>query len=155
MGTKVFDKSMMTYQYGAGTEYTIPIYTWYIEGGNKYYGVIVKKIRGKWTDEIFREYCDKKVEPKGGMEAFRSLVSEKLKYPEAAKEHKIEGRVFVQFIVKKDGALTEVHTVKGLGYGCDEEAQRFIKNETSWIPAQVANQNVNSRMILPIAFKLN
>ena len=127
----------------------------YLEGGSKYYGVIVKKIRGKWTDEIFMEYCDKKGEPKGGMEAFRSLVTEKLKYPEAAKENKIEGKVFVQFIVQKDGTLTQVRAVKGLGYGCDEEAQRFIKNETSWIPAQVANQNVNSRMILPITFKLN
>ncbi len=35
MGTKVFDKSMMTYQYGSGTEYTIPIYCWYIEGGDQ------------------------------------------------------------------------------------------------------------------------
>ena len=35
VGTKIFDKSMMTYQYGQGETYTIPIYSWYIEGGNK------------------------------------------------------------------------------------------------------------------------
>ena len=35
VGTKVFDKSMMTYQYGAGQEYTIPIYCWYLEGGDR------------------------------------------------------------------------------------------------------------------------
>ena len=37
MGTKIFDKTMMTYQYGYGETYTIPIYCWYIEGGEKKY----------------------------------------------------------------------------------------------------------------------
>lgn len=127
----------------------------YIDDGAKYHGVIVKKISGKWTDEIFMGYCDKKAEPKGGMTAFKSLTSEKLIYPETAKENKVEGRVFIQFIVCKDGTLTEVKAVKGIGAGCDEEAERFFKNETSWIPAQVANENVNSRMVMPVTFKLN
>ena len=127
----------------------------YSKEGSKYYGVVVKRIKEKWTDEVFMEFCDKEAEPKGGMEAFRSLVSEKLKYPEAAKENNIEGKVFVQFIVCKDGTATEVQAVKGLGAGCDEEAERFIKNETSWIPAQVAGENVKSRMIMPIVFKLD
>ena len=61
----------------------------------------------------------------------------------------------MQFIVKKDGTTTKVQAVKGIGSGCDEEAERFIKNETSWIPAQVANENVNSMMVMPVTFKLN
>jgi len=126
----------------------------YLAGVSKYRGVIVKKIRGKWTDEMYMDYCDKKAEPKDGMAAFSSLSSEKLKYPEAAKENNIEGRVFVQFIICKDGTATEVQAVKGIGAGCDEEAERFIANETSWIPAQVAGENVKSRMIVPITFRL-
>ena len=123
--------------------------------GFKYHGVIVKKIKDKWTDEVFMSFVDKEATPTGGMKEFQSLVAEKLKYPEAAKENSIEGRVFVQFIVCKDGTATEVQAVKGIGAGCDEEAERFIAKETSWIPAKVAGENVKSRMIMPLVFKLD
>jgi len=127
---------------------------WDSDGSSKYHGVIVKKIKGEWTNELF-QYYDEKAEPKGGMEAFKILVSENLKYPEHAKKEKIEGKVFVQFIVQNDGSLRQVQAVKGLGAGCDEEAVRFILNETEWIPAQIMKKNVESRMILPVTFKLD
>jgi TonB family protein len=124
------------------------------DGTSKYKGVIVKRIKDKWTDELF-QYYDKKAEPKGGMEAFKTLLKENLKYPEEAKKEKIEGKVFVQFIVQKDGSPRMVQAVKGIGAGCDEEAVRFIINETEWNPAEIMGENVESRMILPIVYKLD
>ena len=127
---------------------------WNTDGTSKYIGVIVKRIKDKWTNELF-QYYDKKAEPKGGMEAFKTLLKENLKYPEEAKKMKIEGKVFVQFIVQKDGSLRMVKAVKGIGAGCDEEAVRFIRNETEWNPAKIMGENVESRMILPIVYKLD
>ena len=127
---------------------------WNTDGTSKYKGVIVKKIKGKWTDELF-QYYDKKAEPKGGMEAFKTLLKENLKYPEEAKKRGIEGKVFVQFIVQKDGSLRKVQAVKGIGAGCDEESVRVVKENTEWVPAQIMGKNVNTRMILPIMFKLD
>jgi len=126
---------------------------WNSDGSAKYHGVIVKKIKGDWTNELF-EYYDEKAEPKGGMEALKTLISENLKYPDYAKQEKIEGRVFVQFIVQKDGSLREVQAVKGIGAGCDEEAARFVFKETEWTPAKIMGKPVESRLILPITFKL-
>ena len=123
------------------------------DGTSKYKGVIVKRIKDKWTDELF-QYYDKKAEPTGGMEEFKTLIKENLKYPEEAKKQKIEGKVFVQFIVQKDGSLREVQAVKGLGYGCDEEAVRFVQ-KTKWIPAEIMGKPVATRMILPIVYKLD
>lgn len=127
---------------------------WNSDGTAKYHGVIVKKIKGDWTNEIF-EYYDEKAEPKGGMEALKTLISENLKYPDYAKQEKIEGRVFVQFIIQKDGSLRQVQAVKGIGAGCDEEAARFVYDETEWTPAKIMGKPVESRMILPIMFKLD
>lgn len=127
---------------------------WDSDGTSKYHGVIVKKIKGDWTNELF-QYYDEMAEPEGGAEALSALISENLKYPDYAKQENIEGKVFVQFIVKKDGSVRKVQAVKGLGGGCDEEAVRFVQDETNWIPAKIMGKPVESRMILPIMFKLD
>ena len=121
---------------------------------SKYHGVIVKKIKGDWTNEIYM-YVDKKAEPQGGMENFSTMISENLKYPEEAKKRGIEGTVFIQFIVDKNGKAKKVQAVKGIGAGCDEEAVRVVKEHTEWVSAQIMGKNVNTRMILPIMFKLD
>jgi protein TonB len=65
--------------------------------------------------------------PIGGYSAFYEYISKKLKYPAQARRMGIEGKVFVEFIVDKDGSITEVTVMKGIGSGCDEEAIRVIK----------------------------
>jgi protein TonB len=89
------------------------------------------------------------------MKAFYHYIQENLKYPEEAKKQGIEGKVFVQFVVDKDGKLTEVKAVKGIGAGCDEEAVRVIKEAPAWNPATVVDMPVKIRMILPITYKLD
>jgi protein TonB len=62
----------------------------------------------------------------GGSEAFKKFIAENLCYPDAALEAKIEGSVIVEYDVADDGLVYNPHILKGLGYGCDEEAVRLI-----------------------------
>jgi TonB family protein len=62
----------------------------------------------------------------GGSEAFKKFIAENLRYPEAASESKIEGSVIVGYDISDDGLVDNPHVLKGLGYGCDEEAVRVI-----------------------------
>lgn len=64
----------------------------------------------------------------GGKEAFRSYIANNLRYPQKALENKIEGSVLVEFQVDDRGKVIDASVIKGLGYGCDEEALRLIKN---------------------------
>ena len=90
----------------------------------------------------------------GGMPAFYEYVSKNLKYPNQARRMGIEGRVFVQFVVGKNGSITDVTAIKGIGAGCDEEAVRVIKSSPNWSPGKQRGKPVKVRMILPITFKL-
>jgi periplasmic protein TonB len=93
--------------------------------------------------------------PTGGMPAFYQFVLKNMKYPAPAKRMDIEGKVFVQFIVEKDGRITDVQTVKGIGGGCDEEAVRVVQLSPNWKPAKQRGRAVRQRMILPITFILS
>lgn len=105
------------------------------------------------VDEIFTIVEDQPT-PDGGMAAFYQYVQKNLKYPAQARRMGIEGKVFVQFVVDKDGSLTEVKAVKGIGAGCDEEAENVIKSAPKWKPGKQRGRAVKVRMILPITFKL-
>ena len=67
----------------------------------------------------------------------------------------IEGRVFMIFVVEKDGSLTDVSVLKGIGAGCDEESIRVLKNAPKWNPGKQRGNPVRVRFNFPIAFKLN
>lgn len=105
------------------------------------------------AEEIFTIVEDQPT-PVGGMAAFYKYVSDNLKYPAQARRMGIEGKVFVQFVVDKDGTLTEVQAVKGIGAGCDEEAVKVIQNAPKWTAGKQRGRPVKVRMILPITFKL-
>ena len=66
----------------------------------------------------------------------------------------IEGKVYVQFIVDKNGSLTDIQCIKGIGAGCDEEAKKVIQNAPNWLPGKQRGRPVKVLMILPINFKL-
>jgi protein TonB len=105
------------------------------------------------ADEIFTIVEDQPGFP-GGMGAFYQFVSKNLKYPNQARRMGIEGKVFVQFVVDRDGTITEVASIKGIGAGCDEEAVRVIKSSPKWSAGKQRGKAVKVRMILPITFKL-
>lgn len=92
--------------------------------------------------------------PVGGMPAFYEFVQKKLKYPAQARRMGIEGKVFVEFVIEKDGSITDVKFIKGIGAGCDEEAVRVVQSAPKWKPGKQRGKPVRQRMVLPIAFKL-
>lgn len=69
----------------------------------------------------------KKPQYLGGEKAMKDFVAKNLRYPEEAKAAKIEGKVIVAYDVNDNGKVSNAHIIKGLGYGCDEEAMRVIR----------------------------
>ena len=105
------------------------------------------------SDEIFMVVEDQP-EPEGGLQAFYDFVGKNMEYPAQARRMGVEGKVFVQFVVDKDGSLTDVKAVKGIGAGCDEEAVEIVKSAPKWKPGKQRGKAVRVRMIIPITFKL-
>jgi TonB family protein len=106
------------------------------------------------TGDIFT-IVEESALPEGGIEKFYEHIAATIKYPLEARRQGIQGRVFVEFIVKKDGTLSDVRPVKGIGVGCDEEAVRVISTSPiRWTSAKQRGMAVNQRMVLPITFKL-
>ncbi|WP_338812256.1 energy transducer TonB [Bernardetia sp. Wsw4-3y2] len=109
----------------------------------------------KIDESIFTVVEEPASYPDGGMDGFYKYVSKNMVYPEEAKKMKIEGRVFVVFVVDKEGKITNIQTVRGIGGGCDEEAERLLRECQNWIPAKQRGNPVKVRMNIPIMFKLN
>lgn len=91
----------------------------------------------------------------GGEEARIRYLQENLKYPQMARESGIQGRVFLTFVVERDGSITDVKVLRGIGGGCDEEAIRVIQNMPKWNPGKQRGKPVRVQFNMPILFKLN
>ena len=91
--------------------------------------------------------------PGGQAELMRYLHSQ-IKYPALAKESGISGRVFVSFVIERDGSVTDITILRGIGGGCDEEAIRVVKSMPKWNPGTQRGQPVRVRFNLPIKFTL-
>ncbi|MEH0157807.1 energy transducer TonB [Limibacter armeniacum] len=104
-------------------------------------------------DEPF-DIVEENALPEGGMGTFLKWVAGNIRYPSQAKRMQVEGTVYVQFIVNKDGNLTDFQVMRGIGGGCDEEAVRVLKKATSWKPAKQRGRPVRQRMVLPVKFRL-
>ncbi len=75
-------------------------------------------------------------------------------YPQEAKEAGIEGKVFVEFYIEGDGTVCDAKVLRGIGYGCDEEALRVIGLMPKWYPGKQRGKAVRVRYTLPVTFKL-
>lgn len=104
-------------------------------------------------DEIFT-IVEQQPSPKGGLKAFYDYVGSNMEYPAKARRMGLEGRVFVEFVVEKDGSLTDIQVVKGIGGGCNEEAVRVISGAPKWNPGKQRGREVRVRMVMPIMFRL-
>lgn len=102
-------------------------------------------------DDVFT-IVEETAQPKGGMDEFYKYIASNSKYPEEAKKKGISGRVFVEFIVEKDGTLSNLKVLKGIGYGCDEEAVRVLSSAPAWMPARQRGEAVRQKMVLPMVF---
>ncbi len=83
------------------------------------------------------------------------FLQSNIKYPPAAANNQISGRVVVEYILDKDGTVSNVKVLKGIGYGCDEEAVRVVKLMSGkWTPGKNNGHAVKFKTMVPILFKL-
>jgi TonB family protein len=103
-----------------------------------------------WTHEV--EYH---AIPVGGMNEFYRFVAEGVRYPAEARRKGLEGIVFVEFLIQKDGSITEVKAIKGVSTDLDKEAVRIISKAPKWRPATTRGKPVVDRFTFPIKFTLD
>ena len=93
-------------------------------------------------------------EPKGGKANFKNYLSRSMKYPDEAIKNKTTGKVTVRFTVEPNGQLTDFEVVKGIGFGCDEELLRLIKEGPSWTPSFQGDHAVRDKVKVRLRFEL-
>ena len=91
----------------------------------------------------------------GGNAALMNYLGQNIKYPVIAEENGIQGRVIVQFVVGKDGHISDVRVAKSVDPSLDKEAVRVVKGMPRWIPGKQNGQAVTVRYTLPVTFRLN
>lgn len=135
----------------------------YLQRGNPYHIRPVKCDKQEqkkaednfWQDTtIIYSRVEKKAEYIGGKEALIRDIKNNLVYPQKAKEEMIEGRVFVKFIVKKDGSTCNHEIVRGVNPDLDQAALQTVKKLGRWEPAKINGKSVNSYFTLPVTFRL-
>ena len=90
----------------------------------------------------------------GGLQEAMVFIGKNIKYPVAAQEAKIEGRVIVQFVVGKDRSVSDIHTVRGVSPELDAEAIRVVSMMPKWIPGKQRGKAVAVKYTMPIMFRL-
>ncbi len=90
----------------------------------------------------------------GGQQALMKYLSENIRYPVIAQENGVQGRVIVQFTVRKDGSIDDVKVVKSADPSLDKEAVRLIKSVPAWEPGMQRGKAVHCKFTVPIVFKL-
>ena len=90
----------------------------------------------------------------GGMPALFDYLMQNVKYPSDAEKQKIEGIVIANFIVEKDGSISNVEVVKPVFPSLDSEAIRVITGMANWVPGKQKGEAVRVKFTLPISFRL-
>ncbi|MFN8347625.1 MAG: TonB family protein [Spirosomataceae bacterium] len=90
----------------------------------------------------------------GGIRELGNYLARSIRYPSAAQRANVQGKVFVQFIVGEDGTIRDPKILKGIGFGCDEEALRITLNMPKWSPGKQNGKAVAVQFNLPISFVL-
>ncbi|MFB0948147.1 MAG: TonB family protein [Spirosomataceae bacterium] len=109
---------------------------------------------GKAREEEIFTTVEQQPEFPGGIAQMYRYIGENMKYPSAAQRANVSGKVFVKFVVEKDGSIGDISILKGIGFGCDEEASRVIKSMPKWSPGRQNGRNVRVYFTMPISFRL-
>lgn len=104
-------------------------------------------------DEVFI-VVEEDPEFPGGLQALSQFIADNIKYPQLAKENNITGRVFVSFVVEKDGRVGQVKILRDIGGGCGNEAVRVVKLMPKWKPGKQRGKPVRTQFNLPVNFEL-
>ena len=118
-------------------------------------GDLYQSLKDKAVGDSIYQIVDEMPKFPGGEQAMFKFISENVKYPQKAKDKNISGRVFVNFVVEKDGSVDEVKVLRSIGGGCDEEAVRVVKSMPKWTPGKQKGEPVRVSYIIPFVFKLD
>ena len=105
-------------------------------------------------EEVIFQVVEQMPEFPGGMGEAMKFLAKNIKYPVAAQQAKIEGRVIVQFVVGKDGSISDVHTVRSVSPELDAEAIRVVSMMPKWNPGKQRGKAVSVSFTMPIMFRL-
>lgn len=90
----------------------------------------------------------------GGEGALMEWLNKHIHYPAIAQENGVEGRVIVQFVVGRDGSVSDVNVVRSVDPSLDQEAKRVVRAMPKWIPGKQNGKSVNCKYTLPVTFRL-
>ena len=110
--------------------------------------------KGEQKYEVFDDYFEPTPQFPGGDKAYVDYIKKNMRYPEEAKKKGIEGRVFVQCVIEKDGSHNSYKVIKSVDPLLDEEAVRIVKGMPKLIPANDRGEPIRVRFTMPIIFKL-
>lgn len=106
------------------------------------------------TEDIVFTNPDEMPSYPGGMSKMVNFINQSIIYPQMAIEYNIGGTVNIEFIVRRDGQITDIRVISGIGGGCDDESIRVVKTMSNWIPGKMDGRDVSVRYFLPIKFDL-
>ena len=115
---------------------------------------VVKEEVKQPEEEVIFQVVEQMPEFPGGMGEAMKFLAKNIKYPVAAQQAKIEGRVIVQFVVGKDGSISDVHTVRSVSPELDAEAVRVVSMMPKWNPGKQRGKAVSVKYTMPIMFRL-
>jgi TonB family protein len=105
-------------------------------------------------DDNIYDVAEESAAPEGGITRLYEFLSTNMKYPEAARQKGLEGKVFVTFIVEPDGSISNVIVAKSVNTLLDAEAVRVIQSSPRWVPGKNNGIPIRQKMVLPVHFSL-
>ena len=116
--------------------------------------VDVPKVKEEPQEKVIFQVVEEMPQFPGGMGEAMKFLAKNIKYPVSAQQAKIEGRVVVQFVVERDGSISDIHTVRSVSPELDAEAVRVVSLMPKWIPGKQRGKAVAVKYTMPIMFRL-
>ena len=126
-----------------------------IQSGFVYGQELSKGKRAQTDTSIEKEvYTIVEVQPQfpGGESARQEYIAKNIHYPDLARNNNIQGTVYVSFVVERNGSVSDIKIVKGIGSGCDKEVIRVVKKMPKWKPGIQRGKNVRVKINMPVKF---
>ena len=120
----------------------------------EYVAPVVETVEEDVKDEEIFVSVEKMPEFPGGEEKLYKYLRDNLKYPDMATQQNIQGKVYVQFVVEKDGSIANPKVLRDIGGGCGDEALRVVRAMPKWTPGIQRTKKVRVQYTLPVNFQL-
>jgi len=104
--------------------------------------------------EPITTFAEKMPQFPGGVKKMYEYLGNTIRYPEIDRQIGNQGKVYLSFVIEKNGSITDLNVIRGLSKGCDREAIKAIENMPKWTPGEQGGKKVRVRYTLPVYFKL-